>query len=113
MFILKVLSTSGDWKVGRRLRESGKSDPTPPVFCVNAVDKGVSGRIGVKAVDKGLSSQKLDSESWAVESSSRRSKDCENTTACGEKGGPNGGTVSGTLTKEYRKRSSTNPVTAN
>jgi hypothetical protein len=37
------------------LRESEKSYPTPPVFCVNAVDKGVSERFGVKAVDKGLS----------------------------------------------------------
>ena len=31
-----------------------RGDPTPRVQCVNAVDKGVSGRIGVNAVDKGL-----------------------------------------------------------
>src|ERR1700722_15453397 len=30
--------------------------PTPRVFCVNAVDKGVSGGIGVNAVDKRVSS---------------------------------------------------------
>jgi hypothetical protein len=51
VFILKVVSASSDWKVGR---EGGKLYPTPPMFCVNAVDKGVSERIGVKAVDKGL-----------------------------------------------------------
>jgi len=31
-----------------------RGDPTPRVQCVNAVDKGVSGRIEVNAVDKGL-----------------------------------------------------------
>ena len=29
--------------------------PHPPVFCVNAVDKGVRARIGVKATSKRLS----------------------------------------------------------
>jgi hypothetical protein len=33
----------------------GDRDPTPRWFCVNAVDKGVRTRIGVKAVDKGVS----------------------------------------------------------
>jgi len=30
-------------------------DPTPRVFCVNAVDKGFSEKIGVNAVDKRVS----------------------------------------------------------
>ena len=38
----------------RRHRECFRN-PTPRSFFVNAVDKGVSERIGVKAVDKGVS----------------------------------------------------------
>jgi hypothetical protein len=32
-------------------------DTPPPVFCVNAVDKGLRTGIGVNAVDKGVSSR--------------------------------------------------------
>ena len=38
--------------------------PTPRCVCVNAVDKGVSGRFGAKAVDEGLTA--LDEDGvWA------------------------------------------------
>jgi hypothetical protein len=82
---------------------------TPPSVCANAVDKGVSGRFGVKAVDKGLSRQKVDSEQWAVGSISASAlrdwrqglKECENTLSAGGKEGRNGDIVSTTLTKEY------------
>ena len=85
-------------------------DATPRSFCVNAVDKGVSERFGVKAVDKGLIRQRVDSEQWVVSSLSalalrdwlQELTDCENTPSCGMKEGRNGDTVSRTLTKEYR-----------
>jgi hypothetical protein len=42
------------------------SPPTPRCDCVNAVDKGVSGRFGVKAVDKGLTAlPEGGSDGWA------------------------------------------------
>ena len=80
-------------------------DATPRAFCVNAVDKGVSERFGVKAADKGLSRQRVDSEQWIVSSLSglalrdwlQELTDCENTPSCGEKEGRNGDTVSRTL----------------
>jgi len=51
---------SGEWPLedrGKRVArrgEEGHNTPTPRGVCVNAVDKGVSERFGVKAVDKGL-----------------------------------------------------------
>ena len=41
------------WHRGNREVDRHETLPTR-VFCVNAVDKGVSERFGVKAVDKGL-----------------------------------------------------------
>jgi hypothetical protein len=84
----------------------------PPVFCVKAVDKGVRWRFGVKAVDKGLSRQRVDSERWVVSSLSalalrdwlQEFTDCENTPGCGEKEGRDGDTVSRTLSYIYRIR---------
>ena len=80
-------------------------EPTPRCVCVNAVDKRVSERFGVKAVDKGLSWQKVDSEQWVVRSFSalplrdwlQELKDCGNTLSGGGKEGLNGDTVSRTL----------------
>jgi hypothetical protein len=62
---------SGEW------RERAKAAPHTRCVCVNAVDKGVSGRFGAKAVDKGL---------IALGS-------CGNKSSGGEKGGLNGDTV--------------------
>jgi hypothetical protein len=63
--ICKVMKTKAGqnnvWRSERpNVRRSGTLKcaaryPTPRCVCVNAVDKGVSGRFGVKAVDKGLS----------------------------------------------------------
>jgi len=64
-------------------------DPLPTrCICVNAVDKGVSERFGVKAVDKGLRARDeygKGSGCWLAET-------------------PNGATVTRTLTKGYRIR---------
>src|ERR1700686_1555889 len=43
----------GQWRVASGEKER-RQPHTPRCVCVNAVDKGVSGRFGVKAVDKGL-----------------------------------------------------------
>jgi len=41
------------WASSRQLKvESWGADPTPRLFCVNAVDKGDREKFGVKAVDK-------------------------------------------------------------
>jgi hypothetical protein len=42
---------------GDRSETECRTNPTPRSICVNAVDKGVSGRFGVNAVDKGLTAR--------------------------------------------------------
>jgi hypothetical protein len=62
--------------------------PTPRCICVNAVDKGVRQRFGVKAVDKGL----------------RLEARADRGSVAGKWRGRTGDTVGRTLTKEYRDR---------
>jgi hypothetical protein len=77
---MKTKGRQNDRKLQRRDTE-GAEVPHPGCFCVNAADKGVSERFGVKAADKGLMG--LDA--------------CGDRSSCGEKEGPNGDTVSRTL----------------
>jgi hypothetical protein len=60
--------------------------PTPRCVCVNAVDKGVSARLGVKAVDKGLMAL----------------GDCGNRFSGGETEGVDGDTVQQNLASDCR-----------
>ena len=64
-------------------RNSRSPVPHPWCFCVNAVDKGVSERFGVKAVDKGLMGLGA----------------CGNRSSSGGREGRSGDTVSRTLTR--------------
>ena len=85
---------------GFRRRAWAVRVPPPGCICVNAVDKGVSKRFGVKALDKGLSMQRVDSGQWVVLSAValrdwlRELADCENRSSGEEKEGRDGDTVS-------------------
>ena len=93
MFILKAVR-------GFRCRAWTLRVPPPRCSFVNTVDKGVSERFGVKAVDKGLSRQRVDSGQWVVLPAVvlgdwlRELADCENRSSGGEKEGRDGDTVS-------------------
>jgi hypothetical protein len=74
------------------------------LFCVNTVDKGVSGRIGVKAVDKGLTGG-FDARRGSPEDSKEFIRKAGKDRRTGErKRGGAGDTVSQTLMGYYRIR---------
>jgi hypothetical protein len=77
-------STSNDNAETQSTRSCRRGSPTPRCVCVNAVDKGVSERFGVKAVDKGVMAL----------------GDCGNNFSGGEKKGLDGDTVQRNLALE-------------
>ena len=104
LWIIARGSGSAVWRV-----ELTIITPTPPLFCVNAVDKGVSGSFGVNAVDKGLTvplgvpSASLRGKK-AVDKGVRGRGVCRDTFGAGERRGLQIGDTRSDQAKGYRIR---------